>query len=338
MTRPAADRPIQLTRYLVTGGAGFIGSHIVERLVRQGEYVRVLDNLSTGFERNLSRHGNQVDFLRGDLCDPATVRQAVDGIDVVFHQAALASVPASLANPARTHEVCTTGTVHLLDACRDLGVRRVVFAGSSSCYGDLPESPKRESSPLMPLSPYAAAKLAAEMYMEAYARSYRLETVRLRYFNVFGPRQDPKGPYAAVIPLFVAALLEGRRPVIYGDGNQSRDFVFVENVVNANFLAATVEGVSGNVYNVASGQSLTVNELLTAICGILGTDFDPEYRPARTGDILHSGADISAARRDLGYDCVCDWQAGLEQTVRWYAEEHRRQRSQTPVPTPAASR
>lgn len=329
---------MQLTRYLVTGGAGFIGSHIVERLVQQGEYVRVLDNLSTGFERNLARHGNQVDFLKGDLCDPAIVRQAVDGIDVVFHQAALASVPASLANPAKTHEVCTTGTVHLLDACRDLGVRRVVFAGSSSCYGDLPESPKRETSRLMPLSPYAAAKLAAEMYMEAYARSYRLETVRLRYFNVFGPRQDPKGPYAAVIPLFVAALLEGRRPVIFGDGNQSRDFVFVDNVVNANLLAATVEGVSGNVYNVGSGESLTVNDLLSAICRILDVEFDPEYRPVRLGDILHSGADISAARQDLGYQCAHDWKSGLEQTVRWYAEEHRRQRTAAPVATPAVTR
>jgi UDP-glucose 4-epimerase len=214
----------------------------------------------------------------------------------------------------------------------------VVFAGSSSCYGDLPESPKRETSRLMPLSPYAAAKLAAEMYMEAYARSYRLETVRLRYFNVFGPRQDPKGPYAAVIPLFVAALLEGRRPVIFGDGNQSRDFVFVDNVVNANLLAATVEGVSGNVYNVGSGESLTVNDLLSAICRILDVEFDPEYRPARLGDILHSGADISAARQDLGYQCAHDWKSGLEQTVRWYAEEHRRQRTAAPVATPAATR
>jgi len=327
-----------MVRCLVTGGCGFIGYHIVRGLLEAGHSVRVLDNLCTGHLHNLDEVRDKVEFIQGDINDAQAVQAALEGVERVFHQAALASVPLSLERPLETNQACVTGTLNMLHWSVKAKVKRFVYAASSSAYGDTPTSSKRETDLPQTLSPYAAAKLAAEMYMEAYARSYRLETVRLRYFNVFGPRQDPKGPYAAVIPLFVAALLEGRRPVIYGDGNQSRDFVFVENVVNANFLAATVEGVSGNVYNVASGQSLTVNELLTAICGILGTDFDPEYRPARTGDILHSGADISAARRDLGYDCVCDWQAGLEQTVRWYAEEHRRQRSQTPVPTPAASR
>lgn len=310
-----------MTKYLVTGGAGFIGSHIAERIVSQGEKVRVLDNLSTGSLANLAHLNGNVEFVEADLCDAAAVEQAVRGVEVVFHQAALASVPRSVAKPLDTHEACVTGTVTLLDACRKANVRRVVYAASSSAYGNSPIMPKKETNLPEPLSPYAAAKLAGELYMQSFAASYGLETVCLRYFNVFGPRQDPNSPYSAVIPLFVSALLAGKQPTIFGDGSQSRDFTFVGNVVSANLKASTAPGVSGKVYNVACGGSLTLLELLKDICELLDKPFAPEFGPPRTGDVLHSWADISAAQRDLGYAPEIELREGLRRTVEYYVSQ-----------------
>jgi UDP-glucose 4-epimerase len=309
-------------RYLVTGGAGFIGSHIVERLVSKGETVRVLDNLSTGSQENFAWHGNRVEFLEGPLQDRDLCARAVEGIEVVFHQAALASVPRSVASPLETNDACVTGTVTLLDACRKAGVRRVVYAASSSAYGNSPIMPKAEANLPQVLSPYAAAKLAGELYMQAFAATYGLETVRIRYFNVFGPRQDPNSPYSAVIPLFVSALLDGRQPTIFGDGTQSRDFTYIDNVVSANLRASVAPNVSGKVYNVACGGSLSVNDMLRKICKLLDKPFAPNYAPPRTGDVLHSWADISAARRDLGYEMEVDFDEGLKRTVAYYAKQH----------------
>ena len=314
-----------MARFLVTGGAGFIGSHIVARLVSEGHRVRVLDNLYTGSLANLADHGSAIEFIEGDLRDPLAVAQAVDGVEVVFHQAALASVPLSIERPLDTHAVCVTGTVNLLDACRKAGVRRIVYAGSSSAYGDSPEMPKRESHTPEVLSPYAAAKLAGEYYCQAFAASYKMEIVRLRYFNVFGPRQDPQSPYSAVIPLFASALVEGRTPRIYGSGEQSRDFVFVENVVDANILASRAEGVSGKVFNVASGETICVLELLKLICEELEVPFRPEFMPPRVGDVLHSWADISATKRELGYSVRVSLHQGLKSTLAYYKQAVRTQ-------------
>lgn len=312
-----------MAKYLVTGGAGFIGSHLTTKLVERGESVRVLDDLSTGRVDNLAHLlPNRVHFVAGNVADREQAEAAVKDVDVVFHHAAVASVPQSVNDPLGTHTADATGTVTLLDACRRAGVRRVVYAASSSCYGNRPEMPKCESHLPQVLSPYAAAKLAGELYCEAFAASYPLETVRLRYFNVFGPRQDPKGPYAAVIPLFVSALLEGRRPTIFGDGTQSRDFVYVENVVQANLLAAQAPGISGRVYNVACGVTASVLDLLKEICGLLDKPFEPAFAPPRVGDVQHSSADISAARRDLGYEPSVDLKEGLRRTIQWYAGQH----------------
>jgi len=309
------------SRCLVTGGAGFIGSHLVTHLVEQGVQVRVLDNLSTGFTRNLTPVLKQIELIEGDVRDSHVVQHAVDGMEVIFHQAALASVPLSIENPVATHDVCVTGTVNILNAARKAGVRRVVYAGSSSAYGDSPEMPKREDQVPQVLSPYAASKLAGELYCQSFASSYDLEVVRLRYFNVFGPRQDPKSPYSAVIPLFASALLEGKAPKIFGTGEQSRDFVSIRNVVQANLLAATVPGVSGRVYNVASGETISVLELLRLICEFLDKPFAPDFHPARNGDILHSWADISAIKNDLGYDPQVTLESGLKETLDYYLNE-----------------
>ena len=309
-----------MTTYLVTGGAGFIGSHLVTRLVEDGHEVRVLDNLCTGSLDKLAHVRDRVEFIHGDVADPVKCAQAVMDAEIVFHQAALASVPLSVERPLDTHTACVTGTVTLLDACVKAGVRRVVYAGSSSAYGDNPDMPKRESQLPEVLSPYAAAKLAAELYCQAFASSYRLETVRLRYFNIFGPKQDPDSPYAAVIPLFVSALVNGRRPKIYGDGLQSRDFTFVDNAVEANLLAAHAEGVSGNVYNVGCGQSLSLLDLLAEICRRLDVPCDPEFCPPRAGDIKHSWADISRTQTDLGYEVKVNWADGLKPTIDYYAD------------------
>lgn len=304
--------------FLVTGGAGFVGSHIVEALVRRGDRVRVLDNLSTGSRDNLTAWLPKIEFQQGDLTVAADVARAVAGVDCVFHEAALASVPRSVERPLDTHAVCVTGTVMLLDAARKAGVRRVVYAASSSAYGDQPTSSKRESDLPLPISPYGAAKLAAEIYCQAFAATYGLETVCLRYFNVFGPRQDPEGPYSAVIPRFVSAMLAGQRPTIYGDGHQTRDFTFVANVVHGNLLAADAPNVSGAMFNLANGRSTSLLELLDALNELLGTDVEPRFEPARTGDVRDSLADISQARARLGYEPQVDFRAGLEQSIAFY--------------------
>jgi UDP-glucose 4-epimerase len=304
--------------FLVTGGAGFIGSHIAEALVERGDKVRVLDNLSTGYLANLDPIRDRVEFVEGDLVDADVVARVVDGVDCIFHQAALASVPRSVKRPLDTNAACVTGTVTLLDAARRAGVRRVVYAGSSSAYGDQPYSSKRETDLPAPISPYGAAKLAAEFYCQAFAATYGLETVTIRYFNVFGPRQDPNSPYSAVIPLFITAILSGKQPVIYGDGLQSRDFTFVANVVHANLLAADAPGVSGRVLNVANGRSINLLELLDAINQILGTDVKPVHEPPRPGDIRESMADITLARTLLGYEPQVSFGEGLRRSIDYY--------------------
>lgn len=308
------------TTYLVTGGAGFIGSHLVTRLVEEGQRVRVLDNLCAGSRANLAHLRDSFEFVLGDVSDPKAVQQAMQGVEIVFHQAALASVPLSVKDPLLVHNACVTGTVMVLDAARQAGVRRVVYAGSSSAYGNEPTMPKRESQLPQVLSPYAAAKLAGELYCESFAACYALETVRLRYFNIFGERQDPNSPYSAVIPLFVSALLQGRRPMIFGDGHQSRDFTYVGNVVQANLLASRAVGVSGRVYNVACGQSLSVLELLRMICDRLRLPFDPDFQPPRAGDVKDSWADISATECELGYRPVVTLTDGLQRTIDYYAD------------------
>jgi UDP-glucose 4-epimerase len=304
--------------HLVTGGAGFVGSHIVEALVRRGDRVRVLDNLVTGKLLNLGAVRSQIDFIKADLNDTAALARAVAGCEVVFHQAALASVPRSIEDPLSTHAACATGTLHVLDCARRAGVRRVVYAASSSAYGNQPTPRKSEADLPAPLSPYAAAKLAGELYCQAFWHSYGLETVCLRYFNVFGPRQDPKGPYAAVIPLFIQAVLSGRPPTIYGDGRQTRDFTYVENVVQANLLAATAPGAPGKVFNVGSGEATNLLDLLATLTALAGTRLEPNFAPPRAGDVRDSLAEISQARQILDYQPVCDFRTGLERTMDYY--------------------
>ena len=303
---------------LITGGAGFIGSHIAEALVRRGDQVRVLDNLSTGRRANLAAIADRIEFVQGDVCSPSDVAGAIRGVSCVFHQAAIASVPRSVEHPLETHAACATGTLNILDQARRAGVKRVVYAASSSAYGNLPYSSKRESDLPQPLSPYAAAKLAGESYCQAFFHTYGLETVGLRYFNVFGPRQDPSGSYSAVIPVFITKLLARQRPVIFGDGQQSRDFAYVENVVSANLLAAETPGVGGRTFNVGSGRSISLLELLLALNRILGTDVSPLFEPARTGDVRDSLADITQAASCLGYVPAVGVEEGLRQTVTYY--------------------
>jgi UDP-glucose 4-epimerase len=305
-------------KYLVTGGAGFIGSHIATALVHRGEHVRVLDNLSTGTEGNLAHIAGAIEFVEGDVLDAAQVEQAVAGCDIVFHQAALASVPRSLKEPLATHEACATGTVNVLEAARRAGVRRVVYAGSSSAYGNQPFMSKRESDLPAPVSPYAAAKLAGELYCQAFTASFGLETVVIRYFNVFGPRQDPNGEYSAVIPKFVVAMLAGKRPTIFGDGLQSRDFTYVDNIVLGNLAAAEVPAAAGRVFNVACGRQFNLLELVASINRVLGTDFEPAFEPARAGDVRDSLADITAAREILGYEPTIDFDEGLRRSIEYY--------------------
>jgi UDP-glucose 4-epimerase len=311
--------------YLVTGGAGFIGSHLVEALLREGRAVRVLDDFSTGAADNLRRTRGRAEVLEGDVADLETVRRAMRGVEVVFHQAALASVPRSVADPLATHRVCVNGTLNVLTAARAAGVRRVVYAASSSAYGNSARLPKCEADPVAPLSPYAAAKLAAEHYCAAFHEVYGLETVRLRYFNVFGPRQSPDSPYAAVIPRFLRAMSEGESPVIHGDGRQSRDFTFVDDVVQANLLAASAPGVGGRLYNIACGRRTTLLELVEHLNGRLGTAIDPTHTAPRAGDVRHSQADISRAREELGYCPATDVPTGLRHCVEWWQKRGARQ-------------
>jgi UDP-glucose 4-epimerase len=303
---------------LVTGGAGFIGSHLVEALLARGRHVRVLDNFSTGDPANLAAVRDDVEVIDGDITDRTALTAALRGVAVVFHQAALASVPRSVADPAATHEACATGTLNVLLAARDAGVRRVVYAASSSAYGNSARLPKRESDSTAPLSPYAVAKLAGEHYCAAFSEVYGLETVRLRYFNVFGPRQSPDSPYAAVIPLFLREMLAGRSPRVHGDGEQSRDFTFVDDVVRANLLAAEAPGVSGRVYNIAGGRRVSLLQLVATLNALLGTDISPAHGPPRPGDVRHSQADISRAAADLGYGPRVSIEAGLRRCVEFF--------------------
>ena len=307
-----------MTSCLVTGGAGFIGSHLVRGLVARGDQVRVLDNLSTGHLHNLAGVSDQIDLIQGDLRDEAAVARAVQGVDTIFHEAALASVPRSVAFPLESHAHCATGTLVLLNAARQANVRRVVYAGSSSAYGNLPFSSKREADFPTPLSPYAAAKLAGEFYCQAFFQTYGLETVCLRYFNVFGPRQDPSSPYSAVIPIFIAKLLQGERPIIYGDGLQSRDFTYVENVVNANLKAAATQGAAGMTFNVGTGRSVSLLVILEHIQQMLGTKISPHMEPPRVGDVRDSLSDISQTEKVLGYVPQVDLEEGLRKTVDFY--------------------
>jgi UDP-glucose 4-epimerase len=304
---------------LVTGGAGFIGSHLVEALIKAGRRVRVLDDFSTGARENLLDLHPTPELVQCDVADSAAVRKAVDGASLVFHLAALASVAKSLDAPDETHRVCATGTLNVLDAARRGGVRRVVYAASSSAYGVPVNDTQTESDPVMALSPYAAAKLAGELYAESFATCFGLETVRLRFFNVFGPRQRADSPYSGVIALFAAALSSGRVPVVHGDGLQSRDFVYVTDVVNALFRASEAKGVAGKVFNIGTGRRTTVLDLVAALNRLLGTNVVPGHGPARAGDVRHSCADISRARRELGFEPAVEFDDGLSRTLKWMA-------------------
>lgn len=305
--------------YLVTGGAGFIGSNIVDALLQQGARVRVLDNLSTGKIENLADSLTRIDWIEGDIRDLDSCRRACDGIDFVLHQAALGSVPRSVEDPLTTHAVNVTGSLNMLVAARDAHVKRFVYAASSSTYGDHPGLPKVEELIGNPLSPYAVTKYANELYAQVFGRCYGLETVGLRYFNVFGPRQDPFSQYAAVIPLFVSALLRGEPPIINGDGEQSRDFTFVVNAVEANLCACLAPSAAvGQVFNIACGERTTLNQLYARLQGLLGTDITAVHGPIRAADVRHSLANISKAREFLGYTGSIHFAEGLERSIMWY--------------------
>jgi nucleoside-diphosphate-sugar epimerase len=305
--------------YLVTGGAGFIGSHMVEALRRRGDRVRVADSLVTGKRSNLA-HVDQVEFLEGDLADDTFARKAVDGVEYVLHQAAIPSVPRSIEDPITSNRANIDATLSLLVAARDAGVRRVVYAGSSSAYGNAAPLPKREDMPTAPLSPYALQKLVGEQYMQMFTALYGLSTVTIRYFNVFGPRQDPGSPYSGVISLFIRYLMEGRAPTIHGDGGQTRDFTYVANVVDAALRASQAETpVSGQVINVATGTRISLNELFTTVRSLTGAQVEPVHGPTRAGDVRDSLADITRARELLGYQPLVGLEEGLRETVAWYA-------------------
>jgi len=303
---------------LVTGGAGFIGSHLAEELVRRGCDVRILDNFSTGKRENLASFRASIELVEGDIRDLGTCRAAVRGVDYVFHEAALASVPLSVEDPFQTNDINVGGTLNMLWAAKEGGVKRLVFASSTSIYGDNPDLPKREEMSGVPLSPYALSKWVGEKYCQSFSQVYGIPTVGLRYFNVYGPRQDPKSQYAAAIPIFITRMLAGARPVIYGDGEQTRDFVYVRDVVAANILAAETEGVSGRVFNIASGESYSVNALVRMINEVAGTSVEPEYAPERLGDIRHSSADIRRAGEELRFRPIYDFRKGLDETLTWY--------------------
>jgi nucleoside-diphosphate-sugar epimerase len=307
---------------LVTGGAGFIGSSLVRALLARGDRVRVIDNFFSGKRENLAEVAGSIELIEGDVRDEAALATALAGVDVVFHQAAIPSVPRSLAEPIASHEANATATLKLLHQAKRAGVRRVVYAASSSAYGDTPTLPKIETMRPAPLSPYAVSKLAGEHYCQVFAGAYGLETVCLRYFNVFGPRQDPKSEYAAVIPRFVTAGLAGGSVTIYGDGTQSRDFCFIENTVEANLGAADAPAadVSGRVFNVACGAATSLNDVVRLLSEMLGKDIPITYAPGRVGDVKHSLADINEARTRLKYRAAISFTEGLKRTVAWYAE------------------
>ncbi|TWT80669.1 UDP-glucose 4-epimerase [Planctomycetes bacterium CA13] len=311
---------LQNSLCLVTGGAGFIGSHLVDALRNAGATVRVLDNFSTGFEHNLAHttSDKKIEVIRGDASNAKDVKKAMQDVDYVFHHAAMASVPRSMREPALCHAWCTTSTVELLQAAASGGAKRFVLASTSAAYGDSPFVSKRESDPTSPLSPYAAAKLAAEAYCQSFNHSFDIETVVLRYFNVFGPRQDPQSEYSAVIPRFVAKILSSEQPIIYGDGEQSRDFVFVGDVAKANLLAATTPGAQGGTFNIGRGERTSLLTLLSLLRSILGQGIDPIHEPARVGDVRDSLADINVARTRLGFEPDVSIEEGLRQSVDYY--------------------
>ncbi len=305
---------------LVTGGGGFIGSHLVERLARDGHRVRVLDNFTTGHRRNLDAVIDDVELVEGDMQSYERAHNAVRGCEIVLHQAAMPSVPRSVQDPLTSNASNVIGTLNVLLAARDSGVRRVVFASSSSVYGANPDLPKREDMPAVPISPYAVAKLAGEGYCRSFTEVYGLETVALRYFNVFGPRQDPLSAYAAVVPNFITAALRGEAPMIHGDGEQSRDFTFVENVVEANLLAMSAEGVAGRAYNIACGERTSLNDLVATIARVVDRPIEPRYGEQRPGDVRHSLADTSRAQEELGYRVNVSLEDGLARTAQHYVD------------------
>ena len=309
-----------MAKYLVTGGAGFIGCNLVRFILAKGHEVVVLDNFATGKRANTADFADNVETVDGDIRDRATVDRAVAGCAAVFHQAALGSVPRSVEDPATSHDVNVNGTLTVLDAVRDAGVNRVIFAASSSAYGDQDESPKHEGMVPAPISPYAANKVACECYMRAYAACYGMETLSLRYFNVFGPYQDPAGAYAAVIPAFVANLLRKQTPVVYGDGEQSRDFCYIDNVCDANWLAANApaEACTGAVMNIACNAAATLNEILEQLKELMNVDIQAEYTDVRAGDVKHSLADISLAKKIIGYEPKVFFAEGLAKAIDWY--------------------
>lgn len=306
---------------LVTGGAGFVGSHIASALVTSGARVRIIDDLSTGYRENITEIGGDIDFVQGSLADEPLLIKALEDVELVFHEAAIPSVPRSVENPRQTHVASVDATFSLLLAARDKKVRRVVYAASSSVYGDQPTLPKSEAMLPDPLSPYAVAKLVGEYYCQVFTRVYKLETVSLRYFNVFGPRQDPSSQYSGVISRFIAALLSGQTPVIYGDGEQSRDFTYVDNVVQANLKAAQTSKGVGSVINIANGQRITLNQLLGELKDLTGrANVNAVYEDSRPGDVLHSLADISRARELLGFEPQVGLREGLRRTMDWWKD------------------
>ena len=311
-----------MSNYLVTGGAGFIGSHLVEALVRDEKGVRVLDNFATGRRENLAAFADRITLIEGDLNDPAALEAGLDGVEVVFHEAALPSVPRSVADPVESNRVNVDGTVALLHAAKRVGVRRVVFAASSSAYGNSPQFPRVETIVPEPLSPYAASKMAGEHYCRTFWECYGLETVSLRYFNIFGPRQDPRSQYSAAIPLFITAIQENRSPTVFGDGEQSRDFTYIDNVVQANLKAADApKEACGKAFNVGSGGAVTVNQVIAAINRALGKAVPAKYVAPRAGDVRHSHADISLAGEMLGYEPAVSFEDGLRKTIEFFLKK-----------------
>jgi nucleoside-diphosphate-sugar epimerase len=309
-----------MEKFLVTGGAGFIGSNISKKLISEGCFVRVLDNLLTGKKSNLAEIADRIEFIEADMGDSEVATAAMKDIDVVLHQGALPSVPRSVDDPAATHRHCVDATFTLLMAARDAGVKRFVYAASSSAYGDTPTLPKVETMPTDPLSPYAAAKLVGEYYCSVFSKVFDLETISLRYFNVFGPHQDPTSQYAAAIPAFVTAILKDQSPTVYGDGEQSRDFTYIDNVVHANLLAARAPKTSGEVVNIACGEAITVNAIIDMINKIVGKDVKPIYADSRPGDVKHSLADIKKAQNIIGFNPVVSFDQGLRNSIEWYRE------------------
>jgi UDP-glucose 4-epimerase len=309
-----------MTLCLVTGGAGFIGSSLCRALVARGDRVRVIDNFSSGKRENLADIADRIELVEGDILDDRALGRSIEGVELVFHEAAIPSVPKSMAEPIENHAANATGTLRVLEACRRAGIRRLVYAASSAAYGDDPALPKVETMPPAPISPYGGSKLAGEQYAQIYARAYGVETVCLRYFNVFGPRQDPASEYAAVIPKFITAALAGKQPRIFGDGTQSRDFCYIDNVVEANFKAATADAgvASGRVFNVACGQATDLTRVVALIGDFLGIKLAAIYGDERVGDIKHSWADIAAARAALGYTAAVSFAEGLGRTIDWY--------------------